>query len=200
MYVLCVWITMTCRYYLHLWICGWPFLSDKLNEFPGCHSELQWFCGMRLGGGEGELEAAGGWVSAISNLHQTVMIKLEWIENTLGTTMGVFFFSEKKHETLLIYIPHTLRGTSLGLQSLHLECCIVRAQRRKASSGLKERIMWQGPQFHSKDSSSQIPQAFCCPCLRCTLTTENVGRMEKDGTVFATCFGWDTWCVNWIPQ
>lgn len=176
-----------------------------MKRIPGCHSELQWFCGMRLRGGEGELEGLGMSISnqqSVSNRHDWF---LEWIENTLGTTMGDFFlkkirwfFSEKNHETLL-YLPHALRSMSLGLQSLHLECCNVRAQRRKASSGLKERIMWQGPQFHSKDSS-QIPQAFCCLYLRCTLITKNVGRMEKDGTMFVTCFGWDTWCVNWIPQ
>ena len=131
-----------------------------------------------------------------------ICIKPSWLilgmdRKYIGHYHG-WFFSEKNHETLL-YLPHALRSMSLGLQSLHLECCNVRAQRRKASSGLKERIMWQGPQFHSKDSS-QIPQAFCCLYLRCTLITKNVGRMEKDGTMFVTCFGWDTWCVNWIPQ
>ena len=85
------------------------------------------------------------------------------------------FFPKKNHETLL-YLPHTLRSTTLGLQSLHLECCIVRAQRRKASSGLKERIMWQGPQFHSKDSSSQIESRLSAALK---MHTDNKKRWEN---------------------
>lgn len=166
-----------------------PFLSDKLNEFPGCHSELQWFCGMRLGGGERELEGLGDeYQQFVSSRHDW----LEWIENTLDTTM-VFFFPEKINRTpsvglfwgtTLRNLRHTGCSTTLQGSNLLVEFCIVRAQRRKASSGLKERIMWQGPQFHSKDSSSQIESRLSAALK---MHTDNKKRWENGEGWYNVC-------------